>query len=289
MNKNDVLNAPDFELLNDYLESMFPDRYEFQEYELIIYYPKVTIKNSTLQTYDIHNVFIHYGYNDNDFKFTKLHYTLNDYMNQTGSLFTHPHIARSKTAFKLQSYCKGKLNTEHDFNNLTYVIQAINSTDFWLHNENSSDCYTHIANLFYNNGNDSLTNITFNYDVKNELIEDMISNISMKKTIFGDIIDIEWNDNAIINTLDECALNKRIYCVNDLTNLMSKYNELQLTFKGKQYYITIDSFNAKTIIDNTKSNINENVLQQFKQISTGVSKNTNFLSKLERYYFNNLY
>ena len=56
MNKNDVLNAPDFELLNNYLESMFPDRYEFQEYELIIYYPKVTIKNSALQTYDIHNI-----------------------------------------------------------------------------------------------------------------------------------------------------------------------------------------------------------------------------------------
>ena len=70
---------------------------------------------------------------------------------------------------------------------------------------------------------------------------------------------------------------------------IEKYSELILTFKGKQYYITIDSFDVKTIIDNTNSNINENVLQQFKQISTGVSKNTNFLSKLERYYFNNLY
>ena len=52
--KDNVISHKDFALLEEYLESMYPDRYEFKEHELLIYYPEVTIKNLNGQTYTIY-------------------------------------------------------------------------------------------------------------------------------------------------------------------------------------------------------------------------------------------
>ena len=158
--KDEVIFHKDFEMLEEYLESMYPNRYEFKENELLIYYPEVTIKNLVGQTYNMYNIFIHYGYNTNIFAFTKLHYTISDYMNQTHNTFTHPHQSRGTIPFKSQSYCYGKLNIQYSFSNIESVIAVINVVDFWLHNENSSDCYTPIASLFNNEGEYPDINIT---------------------------------------------------------------------------------------------------------------------------------
>ena len=57
--KDEVIFHKDFEMLEEYLESMYPNRYEFKENELLIYYPEVTIKNLVGQTYNMYNIFIH--------------------------------------------------------------------------------------------------------------------------------------------------------------------------------------------------------------------------------------
>lgn len=285
MTKDEILSHKDFALLQEYLDSMYPDRYEFQKDELIIYYPKVTIKNTSEQTYDIYNIFIHYNYNNNRFSFTKLHYTLSDYINQTHYIFTHPHVARSQTPFRTLNYCYGRLQMEYNFTDIQSVISAINVTDFWLHNENSSDCYLHISNMYYNTGNDSLNSLVFYEYIKDELELNMIKNINTKRTIFGNIIDIEWDDEAIKTAMVRNVKDKMLFCSSDLQKILDKYSHHIIRFKGEDYYITVDSFDGKYIINNTKSNINENVVQQFKDMATGVYKSSNFLSKIERYYF----
>jgi len=285
MTKDEILSHKDFGLLQEYLDSMYPDRYEFQKDELIIYYPKVTIKNTSNETYDIYNIFIHYGYHTYKFSFTKLHYTLSDYMNQTHYLFTHPHVARTQIPYRTSNYCYGRLQIEYNFTDIQSVIAAINVTDFWLHNENSSDCYIHISNMYYNKGNDSLTSLVFYEDIKDELESDMIKDVNTKRTIFGDIIDIEWNDENIKEAMVKTVKNKMLFCTSDLQRVLDKYSQHTIRFKDEDYYITIDSFDGKHIINNTKSNINENVVQQLKDMATGVYKSSQFLSKFEKYYF----
>lgn len=285
MTKDEIISHKDFGLLQEYLDSMYPDRYEFQKDELIIYYPKVTIKNTSNETYDIYNIFIHYGYHTYKFSFTKLHHTLSDYMNQIHYLFTHPHVARNQIPYRTSNYCYGRLPIEYNFTDIQSVIAAINVTDFWLHNENSSDCYIHISNMYYNKGNDSLTSLVFYEDIKDELESDMIKDVNTKRTIFGDIIDIEWNDENIKEAMVKTVKNKMLFCTSDLQRVLDKYSQHTIRFKDEDYYITIDSFDGKHIINNTKSNINENVVQQFKDMATGVYKSSQFLSKLEKYYF----
>lgn len=285
MTKDEIISHKDFGLLQEYLDSMYPDRYEFQKDELIIYYPKVTIKNTSNETYDIYNIFIHYGYHTYKFSFTKLHYTLSDYMNQTHYLFTHPHVARTQIPYRTSNYCYGRLPIEYNFTDIQSVIAAINVTDFWLHNENSSDCYIHISNMYYNKGNDSLTSLVFYEDIKDELESDMIKDVNTKRTIFGDIIDIKWNDENIKEAMVKTVKNKMLFCTSDLQRVLDKYSQHTIRFKDEDYYITIDSFDGKHIINNTKSNINENVVQQLKDMATGVYKSSQFLSKFEKYYF----
>lgn len=285
MTKDEIISHKDFGLLQEYLDSMYPDRYEFQKDELIIYYPKVTIKNTSNETYDIYNIFIHYGYYNSKFSFTKLHHTLSDYINQTHYLFTHPHVARTQIPYRTSNYCYGRLPIEYNFTDIQSVIAAINVTDFWLHNENSSDCYIHISNMYYNKGNDSLTSLVFYEDIKDELESDMIKDVNTKHTIFGDIIDIEWNDENIKEAMVKTVKNKMLFCTSDLQRVLDKYSQHTIRFKDEDYYITIDSFDGKHIINNTKSNINENVVQQFKDMATGVYKSSQFLSKFEKYYF----
>lgn len=285
--KNEVIFHEDFEMLEEYLDAMYPDRYEFRENELLIYYPEVTIKNLVGQTYNIYNVFIHYGYNNNTFGFTKLHYTVSDYMNQTQNTFTHPHQSRGTLPFKSQTYCYGRLNIQYNFNDIQSVVAVINVVDFWLHNENSSDCYTPIASLFYNEGEDSLTSLSFNLNLRNELEEYMVVNKSIKKTIFGELIDIEWNtDDAIIGMLQNNVLEKRVNCAQNLRNILDTYQHTIVNFKDKDYYITVEGFNGERIKTNTKSNINENVAQQLKQMATAITNNPTFLPNIEQYYFN---
>jgi len=285
--KNEVIFHEDFEMLEEYLDAMYPDRYEFRENELLIYYPEVTIKNLVGQTYNIYNVFIHYGYNNNTFGFTKLHYTVSDYMNQTQNTFTHPHQSRGTLPFKSQTYCYGRLNIQYNFNDIQSVVAVINVVDFWLHNENSSDCYTPIASLFYNEGEDSLTSLSFNLNLRNELEEYMVVNKSIKKTIFGELIDIEWNtDDAIIGMLQNNVLEKRLNCAQNLRNILDTYQHTIVNFKDKDYYITVEGFNGERIKTNTKSNINENVAQQLKQMATAITNNPTFLPNIEQYYFN---
>lgn len=285
--KNEVIFHEDFEMLEEYLDAMYPDRYEFRENELLIYYPEVTIKNLVGQTYNIYNVFIHYGYNNNTFGFTKLHYTVSDYMNQTQNTFTHPHQSRGTLPFKSQTYCYGRLNIQYNFNDIQSVVAVINVVDFWLHNENSSDCYTPIASLFYNEGEDSLASLSFNLNLRNELEEYMVVNKSIKKTIFGELIDIEWNtDDAIIGMLQNNVLEKRLNCAQNLRNILDTYQHTIVNFKDKDYYITVEGFNGERIKTNTKSNINENVAQQLKQMATAITNNPTFLPNIEQYYFN---
>lgn len=285
--KNEVIFHKDFEMLEGYLESMYPNRYEFKENELLIYYPEVTIKNLAGQTYNIYNVFIHYGYNNNIFAFTKLHYTVSDYMNQSHNAFTHPHQSKGTLPFKSQSYCYGRLNIEYTFNNIESVIAVINVVDFWLHNENSSDCYTPIATLFHTEGQDSLTSLSFDENLRNELEEYMVVDKSIKNTIFGELINIEWNtDEAMIGMLKDNVLEKKIYFAQNLKNILDSYHNTIVNFKDKDYYITVEGFNAERIKTNTKSNINENVAQQLKQMATAITNSSTFLPNLEQHYFN---
>lgn len=279
--KENIMSDSKFELLLDYLESMFPDRYEFKEDELLIYYPKITITNTIGQTYDIYKVFIHFDYNKSYFEFTKLHYSVTDYINQSSTLFTHSHLSRSTTAFKTSSYCIGKLDMCYSFNDLPSLIRVITTVDFWLHNENSSDCYTPLATLFIENGQDSLTSLTFNSNIKNEL---EISDITINDTIFGLIVNVDWDDKLIASILERNSFNKIINCSQSLRNIIDGYQNF-ITFKGENYYNTIDGFDAKYINDNTKTNINEHVVQQFKQMATTVVHNSDFATKIERYYF----
>lgn len=283
--KDKVISHKDFALLEEYLDSMYPDRYEFKETELLIYYPEVTIKNLTGDTYTIYDVFIHYAYNEKMFSFTKLRYTVSDYVNQSMTTFTHSHLSKDRIAFKTNGYCYGKLNIYYDFNDIESLIAVINVTDFWLHNENSSDCYIHISNMYYNKGNDSLTSLVFYEDIKDKLESDMIKDVNTKHTIFGDIIDIEWNDENIKEAMVKTVKNKMLFCTSDLQRVLDKYSQHTIRFKDEDYYITIDSFDGKHIINNTKSNINENVVQQLKDMATGVYKSSQFLSKFEKYYF----
>lgn len=284
--KDEILRDKDFDMLQEYLESMYPDRYEFKEHELLIYYPEVTIKNLNGQTYNIYNVFIDYPYNDNSFGFTKLHYSVSDYMNQTGNAFTHSHISKGIIAHKTHSYCYGRLNIEYRFTNLQNLIAVINTVDFWLHNENSSDCYTPIASLFSTNGEDSLTSLTFSRDIIVDLNEAMIREVDIKKTIFGDLIDIKWNDEVILRIMEDYVLDKRLTCATGLRNILDRYQEITVNFKDKDYYISIEGFSGDMLKSITKSNINENVVQQLKQMADGITKSPTFLSNLEQYHFN---
>jgi hypothetical protein len=285
--KNEILEHKDFDMLQEYLESMYPDRYEFKEHELLIHYPEVTIKNLVGQTYTIYNVFIDYEYNYHVFSFTKLHYSVSDYMNQTGSTFTHPHISKGTTAHKTRGYCYGKLNIAYDFTNLQNLIAVINTVDFWLHNENSSDCYTPIASLFNTGGDDSLTSLSFSGDIIEDLNEAMIENVDIKNTIFGDIIDITWNDEVILRIMKDYVLDKKLICSQNLRNILDKYQDIIVNFKDKDYYISVEGFSGDMLKSITKSNINENVVQQLKQMADGITKSPTFLSKLEQYHFNN--
>jgi hypothetical protein len=285
--KDDLLSNEDFIILQEYLEAMYPDRYEFKEHELLIYYPEVIIKNSIGQTYTIYNIFIHYGYNDSVFGFTKLHYSVSDYMNQAGSMFTHPHVSKSNTAHRTQGYCHGKMNIYYDFGNLQNLIAVINTVDFWLHNENSSDCYTLIASLYNSGGEDSLTSLYFKADIVEELNEGLIKNVDIKKTIFGDIIDITWDDDIILGIMEDYVLDKRLHSASGLRSILDNYQTIFINFKDKDYYISIEGFSGDTLKSITKTNINENVVRQLKQMADGITKNPSFLSNIEQYYINN--
>lgn len=284
--KDNILRDKDFDMLQEYLESMYPDRYEFKEHELLIHYPEVTIKNLVGQTYTIYNVFIDYGYNNNAFGFTKLHYSVSDYMNQTGNAFTHSHIPKGSIAHKTYGYCYGKMNIGYTFKSLQSFIAVMNTVDFWLHNENSSDCYTPISSLFNTGGNDSLTSLLFDRNIIEDLNEAMIKEVNIKKTIFGDIIDITWNDEVILRIMEDCVLDKRLTCATGLRTILDKYQDITVNFKDKDYYISVEGFNGDMLKSITKSNINENVVQQLKQMADGITKSPTFLSNLEQYHFN---
>ena len=284
--KDEVIYHKDFALLEEYLESMYPNRYEFKETELLIYYPEVTIKNLVGDTYTIYNVFIHYAYNEKMFSFTKLHYTVSDYVNQSNNTFTHSHLAKDRIAFKMNSYCYGELNIFYDFKDIKGLIAVINVTDFWLHNENSSDCYTPISSLFYNNGKDSLSSLKFKKDVVTELELFMIKNKEVKKTIFGDLITIDWNDEAILNALTTYVKDKQLNFAQNLHKVIDRYQDYTVNFKDIDYYITVEGFNGRHLKANTKSNVNDNVAQQLKQMANAITNTSTFLSNLEQYYFN---
>jgi len=284
--KDEVIYHKDFALLEEYLESMYPNRYEFKETELLIYYPEVTIKNLVGDTYTIYNVFIHYAYNEKMFSFTKLHYTVSDYVNQSNNTFTHSHLSKDRIAFKMNGYCYGKLNIFYDFKDIEGLIAVINVTDFWLHNENSSDCYTPISSLFYNNGEDSLSSLKFKKDVVTELELFMIKNKEVKKTIFGDLITIDWNDEAILNALTTYVKDKQLNFAQNLHKVIDRYQDYTVNFKDIDYYITVEGFNGRHLKANTKSNVNDNVAQQLKQMANAITNTSTFLSNLEQYYFN---
>ena len=284
--RDEVISHKDFALLEEYLDSMYPDRYEFRETELLIYYPEVTIKNLVCDTYTIYDVFIHYGYNEKMFSFTKLRYTVSDYVNQSSSTFTHSHLSKDRIAFKMNGYCYGKLNIFYDFKDIESLIAVINVTDFWLHNENSTDCYTPISSLFYNNGEDSLSSLKFKRDVVTELNSFMIKNKEVKKTIFGDLITIDWDDEAILNSLTTHVKDKQLNFAQNLKSIIDKYQDYIINFKNIDYYITVEGFNGGHLKANTKSNVNDNVVQQLKQMAIAITSTNTFLPSLERYYFN---
>lgn len=284
--KDEVISHKDFALLEEYLDSMYPDRYEFKETELLIYYPEVTIKNLTGDIYTIYDVFIHYAYNEKMFSFTKLRYTVSDYVNQSMTTFTHSHLAKDRIAFKTNGYCYGKLNIFYDFNDIESLIAVINVTDFWLHNENSKDCYTPISSLFYSNGQDSLLSLKFKNNLQGELETSMIKDKNIRKTIFGDLVTIEWDDEAILNALTTNVRDKQLYLAQNLNKIIDKYQDYIINFKDRDYYITVEGFNGEHLKSITKSNINDNVVQQLKQMATAITNTNSFLSNIERYYFN---
>lgn len=284
--KDEVISHKDFALLEEYLDSMYPDRYEFKETELLIYYPEVTIKNLTGDTYTIYDVFIHYAYNEKMFSFTKLRYTVSDYVNQSMSTFTHSHLAKDRIAFKTNGYCYGKLNIFYNFTDIESLIAVINVTDFWLHNENSTDCYTPISSLFYSNGQDSLSSLKFKNNLQGELETSMIKDKNIRKTIFGDLVTIEWDDEAILNALTTNVRDKQLYLAQNLNKIIDKYQDYIINFKDRDYYITVEGFNGEHLKSITKSNINDNVVQQLKQMATAITNTNSFLQNLERYYFN---
>lgn len=284
--KDEVISHKDFALLEEYLDSMYPDRYEFKETELLIYYPEVTIKNLTGDIYTIYDVFIHYAYNEKMFSFTKLHYTVSDYVNQSMTTFTHSHLAKDRIAFKTNGYCYGKLNIFYNFTDIESLIAVINVTDFWLHNENSTDCYTPISSLFYSNGQDSLSSLKFKNDLQGELETSMIKDKNIRKTIFGDLVTIEWDDEAILNSLTTNVRDKQLYLAQNLNKIIDKYQDYIINFKDRDYYITVEGFNGEHLKSITKSNINDNVVQQLKQMATAITNTNSFLPNIERYYFN---
>jgi hypothetical protein len=208
-------------------------------------------------------------------------------MNQAGSIFTHPHVSKSNTAHRTQGYCHGKMNIYYDFGNLQNLIAVINTVDFWLHNENSSDCYTPIASVFHSNGEDSLTSLYFKTDIVEDLNEGIIKNVDVKKTIFGDIIDITWDDDTILGIMEDYVLDKRLHSASGLRSILDNYQTIFINFKDKDYYISIEGFSGDTLKSITKTNINENVVRQLKQMADGITKNPSFLSNIEQYYINN--
>lgn len=284
--KDEVISHKDFALLEEYLDSMYPDRYEFKETELLIYYPEVTIKNLTGDIYTIYDVFIHYAYNEKMFSFTKLRYTVSDYVNQSMTTFTHSHLAKDRIAFKTNGYCYGKLNIFYNFTDIESLIAVINVTDFWLHNENSTDCYTPISSLFYSNGQDSLSSLKFKSNLQGELETSMIKDKNIRKTIFGDLVTIEWDDEAILNALTTNVRDKQLYLAQNLNKIIDKYQDYIVNFKDRDYYITVEGFNGEHLKSITKSNINDNVVQQLKQMATAITNTNSFLPNIERYYFN---
>ena len=286
INKDEEISHKYFALLEEYLDSMYPDRYEFKETELLIYYPEVTIKNLTGDTYTIYDIFIHYAYNEKMFSFTKLRYTVSDYVNQSMTTFTHSHLSKDRIAFKTNGYCYGKLNIFYNFTDIESLIAVINVTDFWLHNENSTDCYTPISSLFYSNGQDSLSSLKFKNNLQGELETSMIKDKNIRKTIFGYLVTIEWDDEAILNALTTNVRDKQLYLAQNLNKIIDKYQDYIINFKDRDYYITVEGFNGEHLKSITKSNINDNVVQQLKQMATAITNTNSFLPNIERYYFN---
>jgi hypothetical protein len=179
------------------------------------------------------------------------------------------------------------MNIYYDFGNLQNLIAVISIVDFWLHNENSSDCYTPIASIFNSGGEDSLTSLYFKTDIVEELNEGIIKSVDIKKTIFGDIVDITWDDDTILGIMEDYVLDKRLNFATGLRSILDAYKTIIVNFKDKDYYISIEGFSGETLKSITKTNINENVVRQLKQMADGLTKNPTFLSNIEQYYINN--
>jgi hypothetical protein len=114
----------------------------------------------------------------------------------------------------------------------------------------------------------------------------MIKNKEVKKTIFGDLITIDWDDEAILNALTTHVKDKQLNFAQNLHKVIDKYQDYTINFKDIDYYITVEGFNGGHLKANTKSNVNDNVVQQLKQMATAITSTNTFLSNLERYYFN---
>lgn len=288
MTKDEIFSNPNYHLLELYLEEMFPNRYDFQDTQLMLYYPEVVVKDTAGNIYTTYDIFIHLEYDHSVFKFTKLTYTLSDYANTRGLIFAHPHANYNSNYYYTSEYCKGTMDFSYLFSDLTTVIKAINNIDFWLHNENSSDCYITIKDLIEINKVSSLSTAKFNYDMRYKLVNLLTDNLELIDTIFGRVFSLTINKEKL-KSIFIGNLKTISYKIPDtLLRYMNKCSNYIINFKGKNHYIKIQAFDGEYLLGEASKNIKDDVLQQFETFATAELNDPHFSSGLEEYYFKNI-
>ena len=288
MTKEQIFSNPNFDVLELYLEEMFPNRYEFQDTQLLLYYPEVTVKDTAGNTYTIYDIFIHLEYDYTAFRFTKLTYTLADYANTRGLIFAHPHANHNSNYYFTGDYCKGTMDIFHYFDNLPSVVKAINNIDFWLHNENSSDCYITIKELIEINHINSLSAANFKFEIRYKLIELVNDSLELTDTIFGKMFSLK-TDREKLKSIFINNLRSVSYKVStNLLNFMNNCGNYTINFKEKTHYIKIQAFDGEYLLGEASKQLKDDVLQQFETFATAEFNDPYFSSGLEDYYFKNI-
>jgi hypothetical protein len=267
---------------------MFFDRYDFQDTELVIYYPDVKIKTVFDKDYIIHNIFIHLDYDNNVFALSKLYYKLEEYVNDK-KLFVHPHFNSTlEPCYKSKAYCVGQLNMHYTFYDILNVINTIGKIDFWLHNENSSDCYFSIRDLIFETQINSISSMIFKYNIKKDLKDLLINSLEIKNTIFGRYINISID----IDEFEKIIISNVLISIKSISDMfkytLSKYQDYVISFKGKNYYLKAESFDAEKLMTNGFDKISQDVLHQFTTLSREETTHPSFDTGIEEYFFENL-
>lgn len=274
-----------------YLDSMFPDRYEFQEEQLIIYYPEVVIKNLIGLTHTIREVYIHLPYDSSMFKFSKLRYSVNEYVNERNDFFIHSHIKSEYPNLTFTAnYCLGNIENikYYDINDGLSIIACINSIDFWLHNENSRDCYYSLASISTKQAN-SILNCRFSSILRDYISEPLFKEVKCVNTIFGTSFQFESDNEELIKLLQSKVYNTIANFSDDLRKILQNPGRYHVVFKGKKHYLTFDAIDMNELMKNNYVIINEDIVEQLKTLTNATINEQQFYSSFEEYCFNSIF